>query len=189
MDAIEACVSRHYKKLDSEQRVALLVSLRAIPVFVRRHIDSVVLEKERKRQIDKVRTNAVRLVTALDELDREARDYVAYCMMSGDPEAEEGYERIMAELRSLTHLIDLTNHLRSMATAKPDKLPFQWNERPELLIAADLVNALRIAGIDVSTADNGAAADCFYAVADAARIEPKQNARYWLKKALCSPYV
>lgn len=186
---IEACITRHCKGLDDPTRATLLLSLRSIPIFVRKLADESMLEKDRKRQLEKVRTNAVRLVTALDELDEEARLYAAYCMTGGDPGAEQNYDRTVAELRSLSSLIETKNHLRALATAKESGLPFRWKERPELLIAADLITALSSADVSVVESNTGVAAECFYAIAYVAGIETSDDARYWIKKALASPYV
>ncbi len=186
---IDACVARFCSGLDETTRAVLMINLRSIPQFIQRVAEDTVLEKQRKRQIDKVRTNAARLVSDLDELDEEARLYVAYCMAGGDPGAEHGYDRSVDELRALEPLISLKNFLRAMSTAKASQLPFRWKERPELLLAADMVKAFNVAGVDVAGLDDGIAAECFYALAEAAGLDPRENARYWITKAKASDYI
>ena len=146
------------------------------------------LEKDRKRKVDKVRTNALRLQTAIDELDEESFEYVAYCMTGGDACAPRNARRRLSELKARNPLRDAVAHLQRIAAIRSKALPAQEIKlRPEQWIAGDVVNALTYAELPATAADTGIAADCFRAIAKEAGIGVSESPRYWIAKAIGDP--
>lgn len=170
--------------MDSHARLVLRIRLASIAPQVAAYMAGIEDEKARKRQMQKVRTNALRLKTAIDELDEDAREYVAYCMAGGATSAPRDARRRSQELRSGPQLLEMLKRLERIAAADQRKLPAQEVKvRPEFWIAGPIVEALADAGIPVTASDTGPAADCFRAVAAEAGIEISESPRYWINLA------
>jgi hypothetical protein len=174
---LEADIDRHLADLTRKQRQTLLLELwgAAMPLpdmYRPRHS-----EKERQRVIAKVRTNATRLLKAIGELDEEALEHVARSV-HGINAADRGSTLYWAT-QMMRDMKPLLNGLAALENVPP----YPYRVRRELLLAQDVVAALERAGIHVTAADTGAAAECFRAVAEIAGIPTSESPRYWIARA------
>lgn len=169
---------------DKKKRKVLLVELNSIAPFIPNYVKGLAIEKERKRSLAKVKTNALRLLEALSELDQDAYDFSGGHLFAGDP-TDRG-----AQLRSLEPMHALVSACEAISALDVNKLPAQsLKVRPEMLIASGIVAALRRAGIDPSEADTGFAADCFREITRQARVSATDTPKYWLNRAKKTPEI
>lgn len=187
---IDGILATHARDLDPRVHAVLRVRLVSIAPAVRHYAAGLLLEKDRKRNVDKVRTNALRLQTAIDELDEDSFEYVAYCMTGGDASEPRNTRRRLSELKARNPLRDAVAHLERIAAIQSKALPAQEIKvRPEQWIAGEVVNALTYAGLPATASDTGIAADCFRAIAEEAGIDVSESPRYWIQKAKDNPEI
>jgi hypothetical protein len=189
-DAIAAVVGKHGHRLDEAGRRVFAILLRSIGPGISEYATAISGEKARKRKVEKVRSDASRLLAAIKLLDDEdAFEFVGYALLDGDLTLPLGAARRKVELRSRRGMKDLMEALRRVSDMRSDDLPPQVIKfRPELLIACDVVKALNQVGLPTTASDTGVAADCFRAVAVAAGIG-NTNAKYWLREAKKHPEI
>lgn len=185
VEFIERRIARHLAALDGTGRAQFLHSLRSAAGFAYKFAGDAQEEKDRKLAVGRVKTNARRLLDAINDLDEEATEFIAGCATGA---AGEQPDRAVV-LRGLGELSRLKQALESIRSSSDD-LPHQsFNHRPEFLIAYDVRRALLDAGLPFTAADTGVAADCFRVVAELAQIEVAESVRYWLKKAIDRPEI